>query len=115
MIKTLTCIECPIGCSMQVTVENGKVLSIEGNTCPRGKMYAEAEMIAPKRVITSTVRTEKGTLVPVKTDNPVPKQEIFEIVEKLKTVVCPLPVKIGDVLVENISNGVNLIATSNER
>ena len=51
MIKTLTCIECPIGCSMQVTVENGKVLSIEGNTCPRGKMYAEAEMIAPKRVI----------------------------------------------------------------
>ena len=114
MIKTLTCIECPIGCTVQVKLENGKVVSVEGNACPRGKIYAEAEVVAPKRVITSTVRAQNGKFVPVKTDNPVSKQEIFAIMEKINLVSCKLPVKIGDILIENIADGVNLIATSNE-
>ena len=52
MKKTLTCIECPIGCEIEVEVENGVVLSVKGNTCPRGKVYAEAEVVCPKRVVT---------------------------------------------------------------
>ena len=42
-LKKLTCIECPIGCDMEVELEDGKVLSVTGNSCPRGKLYAENE------------------------------------------------------------------------
>lgn len=113
-VKNLMCIECPVGCSIEVDLEDGKVVYIKGNGCPRGKMYAENEVICPKRVVTSTVRAENGKLVPVKTDRPVKKSEIFSVMEKINSVVCKLPVKIGDVLLKNISDDVNLIATNNE-
>ncbi|MCX7772918.1 MAG: hypothetical protein N2376_07385 [Clostridia bacterium] len=38
--KNLTCIVCPVGCSMEVTLEEGKIVNIEGNTCKRGAEYA---------------------------------------------------------------------------
>ncbi len=113
MIKTLTCIECPIGCELKVQMEGSEVLSVTGNACPRGKMYAMNETTCPKRVVTSTVRAENGVMVPVKTDVPVKKSEIFAVMEKINGVVCKLPVKIGDVLYENISDEANLIATGN--
>lgn len=112
-IVSLTCIECPIGCSIEVEMQDGKVVSVKGNACPRGKLYAENEVVCPKRVVTSTVRATDGTMVPVKTDKPVKKSEIFAIMEKINNTVCVLPVKIGDVLVENISDDANLIATGN--
>jgi CxxC motif-containing protein len=39
--------------------------------------------------------------------------EIFAVMEIVNKTICPLPVKIGDVLVENITGGVNLVATTN--
>ena len=115
MIKTLTCIECPIGCEIEVTVENGAVVSLKGNGCPRGKTYAENEVVCPRRVVTSTVRAENGKLVPVKTDRPVKKSEIFAVMEKINSLVCKLPVRLGDILFENISEDANLIATNDEK
>ncbi len=112
-VKKLTCIECPIGCDVEVTLEKGKVASVKGNSCPRGKSYAENEVVCPKRVVTSSVRAVNGEMVSVKTDNPIPKTEIFSVMEKINKTTCSLPVKIGDVLVENISDGVNLVATTN--
>ena len=34
--RELTCIGCPLGCPLVVNMENGAVLSVTGNTCPRG-------------------------------------------------------------------------------
>ena len=113
MKRTLTCIECPIGCQIEVTVKNGKVLSVRGNACPRGKAYAEAEVICPKRVVTSSVRAENGEMIPVKTDKPVRKDAIFDVMKKINATVCKMPVALGDVLVENISDDANLIVTGN--
>ena len=112
-VKKLTCIECPIGCEIEVELEGEKPVNVRGNGCPRGKIYAEDEVVCPKRVVTSTVRMRDGGLLPVKTDKPVKKAEIFEVMEKINKVVCELPVKIGDVLCENIAEGANLIATGN--
>ena len=109
MTKTLTCIECPIGCEIEVTLENGKVVSVVGNSCPRGKIYAEAEVVCPKRVVTSTVRAEDGEMIPVKTDRPVRKDAIFEVMEKINATVCKKPVALGDVLVANICDDANLV------
>ena len=41
--RVMNCIMCPMGCEMTVTVENGKVIDVKGNTCPRGAKYANDE------------------------------------------------------------------------
>lgn len=113
MIKTLTCIECPMGCEITVELENGEVKNVSGNSCPRGKIYASAEVICPMRVVTSTVRATNGEMIPVKTDKPVKKSKIFNVMQTINSIKCELPVKNGDVLVENISDGANLIVSGN--
>ena len=111
MIKNLTCIECPMGCSISVVVNDGVATEVTGNRCVRGKMYAENEVVCPKRVITTTVRLTNGDLVPVKTSTPVNKDQVFEIMQKINKVVANVPVRIGDVLVEDIGCGASLVAT----
>ncbi len=113
MKRALTCIECPIGCEIEVELEGGKVVSLTGNGCPRGKVYAEAEVVCPKRVVTSTVRAENGEMIPVKTDKPVRKNAIFEVMQKINATTCKMPVALGDILVENICDDVNLIVSGN--
>ena len=112
-IKKLTCIECPRGCSLKVTLENGVATNVRGNFCPRGKKYAESEVVRPVRVLTTTVRAENGRMVSVKTDAPVSKDLLFDALDKLKSVTCSVPIKIGDIVVENIFEGVNVISTCN--
>ena len=38
--KSFICINCPLGCPLTVTVENGEVKSVTGNTCKRGSYRA---------------------------------------------------------------------------
>jgi CxxC motif-containing protein len=113
IIKKLTCIECPIGCEMEAGVEDGKAVYVKGNSCPRGKMYAENEVVCPKRVVTSTVRTTDSRMLPVKTDAPVKKSEQFDLMKKINAVRVSAPVKIGDIIVEKIDGNANLVATGN--
>ena len=70
----LTCIRCPMGCAIHVEMENGQVVSVTGNTCPRGAEYAKSEATAPVRTVTSTVRALGGVrpVVAVKTVPDVP-------------------------------------------
>ena len=109
----LTCVECPMGCEIDVEVSDGKVLSVKGNTCPRGKAYAQNEVVCPRRVLTSSVRAKNGKMVSVKTDAPIKRADTFEIMEVLNTIVVDVPVKIGQVIKENITENINLVATSN--
>ena len=60
--RVMNCIMCPMGCEMTVTIENGAVTNVTGNTCPRGAKYANDEVTAPKRMLTSTVAVEGGML-----------------------------------------------------
>ncbi len=110
--KILTCIECPMGCSIKVVISENKVIAIEGNNCVRGKAYVENEVFCPKRVVTSTVKTTFDKMVAVKTDAPVKKTEIFAVMEKINSVTVTNKVNIGDILIKDIVEGVNLIATS---
>ena len=112
----LICIGCPLGCPLTVEMEGSEVKTVSGNTCPRGDAYARKEMTNPTRIVTSTVRVAGGRLamVSVKTASDIPKGKIFDCVKALKDVEVKAPVKIGDVIVENVAGtGVNLVATSN--
>lgn len=114
--RDLTCIGCPLGCQITVTMENGEVTDVKGNTCPRGDKYAREEVTNPTRVVTSIVKVEGGNLaaVSVKTKDVIPKGKIFDILDEIKPVVVKAPVKIGDVIVPNVAGtGVDVIATKN--
>ena len=105
----LTCVECPMGCRITVLLDGDKVLGVEGNTCARGKMYAENEVFDPKRVITSTVKLAGGGVLPVKTDKPVSKKDMFEVMKVINTLVASAPIKTGDVI-KNDVYGANIIS-----
>ena len=77
--RELTCINCPLGCQLTVTLENGAVAAVAGNGCPRGDRYARDEVCHPMRMLTSTVPVRGGALrrVSVKTAAPIPRERIF--------------------------------------
>ena len=117
MTKTeLTCINCPIGCFLTAYLENGEVVKVEGNTCPRGDRYARQEVVNPVRTVTSSVEVigSEKKRVSVKTVPEIPKDKIFDVMEVIKNKKALHPVKIGDILVERIAGTESkLIATSN--
>lgn len=116
MERELTCIGCPMGCQLRVEMENGEVLSVTGNTCKRGDVYARKEVTNPTRIVTSTVGVEGGSIraVSVKTAQDIPKDKIGACMEALKGVVVKAPVRIGQVIVHDVAGtGVDVIATKN--
>ena len=114
MIRELTCIICPRGCTLKVELEDKKIISVTGNGCPRGLKYAEDECINPQRTVTSTVRCEDGRVIAVKTDRTIPKDNVFECMKKINSVTAHLPLSIGDVIIEDVF-GANVVATENAR
>lgn len=112
--KEFTCIRCPLGCNVTATLENGKIVSITGNTCPRGAEYVTNELTDPRRIVTSLVKVEGGErpVVSVKTASDIPKGKIFDCLEELKKVKLTAPVHIGDVVISDVCGcGVDVVAT----
>lgn len=115
---SLTCIICPMGCSMEVEVETNasgqkKVLSVKDNGCKRGVQYAAKELQNPTRTLTTTIKVEGGELplVPVKTAGEVPKASLLQCMEVVRRASCKAPVKRGDVLIYDLlGTGVNVVA-----
>lgn len=111
MKRELTCICCPLGCTIAVEAEGKSIISIKGNTCKRGEDYAKSECINPVRTVTSTVMSKDNIPVSVKTDRPIPKDKIFECMEIINSTVVSAPVSPGDIIVENVF-GSNIVATA---
>lgn len=110
----ITCISCPMGCPLQVTLDGDKVTNVEGASCKKGITYAEVECTNPTRMMTSTVTLLGSPLrrLPIKTERPIPKGKIAEAARSLKGVEIKAPVAIGDTVVENIcGTGINMVAT----
>ena len=114
--RKLTCIGCPMGCPLTVVMNGEEVVSVTGNTCKRGNIYARKEVTDPTRIVTSTVRVSGGSIpmVSVKTKEDIPKDKIFECVRALKGIRVPAPVHIGDIILKNVADtGVDIVATKN--
>ena len=96
--KLITCINCPMGCRMTVTMENGEVVKVSGNTCKRGETYAHQECTRPLRMVTAVVKVRDSRMpLSVKTASPIPK----ELIQK-------------DVILADVcGTGVDVIATRN--
>ncbi len=113
--KIITCINCPMGCRMTVSMENGEVRSVTGNTCKRGETYAKQECTMPLRMVTAVVPVD-GSPMPlsVKTEKPIPKASIHDCMRALADVHPSLPIREKDVVLADVcGTGVNIIATRN--
>ena len=114
--KELTCINCPMGCLLTVTMDGDKITDVAGYTCPRGKTYAEKEVTNPTRIVTSTVRVTGGKRerVACKTESDIPKDKIFEVMEAINSASVQAPVVIGETLIADVAGtGVAVVATAN--
>lgn len=113
--KSLICISCPIGCHLEITLDDNKnVTNVTGNTCKRGIDYAKKEITNPTRFVTSTVKVKNGTeeRVSVKTQFDIPKAKIFDIMKEINKVTVNAPIKMDDIIIENVADtGVNIVAT----
>lgn len=106
--EQMTCIICPMGCSMEVRIEHDglekRVLSVRDNGCPRGEQYAFKEVRHPTRTLTTTVAVKNGEapLVPVKTTAEIPKQLLFSAMEILRRIVVDAPVSCGQIIIKDL-------------
>ena len=109
-MKELTCIVCPRGCRLKVD-DN---MVVTGNSCPRGEKYAINELTNPTRTITSSIRVDNRpyTLVSVKTDKPVPKDKMFDVMKEIDKLSIDAPTRIGQVVLTNVlGTDANIVIT----
>jgi len=106
MIRKYICIVCPNGCEIEVNVEGTTVLAIEGASCTKGKEYVEQEIINPQRNIATSVYVEGGVLplASVRLTKSIPKERIFDVIHEIKKVKLIAPVKMNQVVIENVLN-----------
>lgn len=111
--EIITCINCPVGCRMEVTHEGENVLSVKGNTCKRGDIYARQECVAPLRMITAVAPViDRDMPVSLKTRTPIPKKLIDDCMRAIMEKPFTAPIAAGDVLIADVcGTGVDVIAT----
>ena len=111
-MKDMVCIVCPVGC--RISVDEDRDYEVTGNKCPKGASYGKKELTFPTRTITSTVKIKNAihNRLPVKTSSEIPKNMIFDIMRELNKIEVVSPIKVGDVILENVLNtGVNIVAS----
>lgn len=116
MLKSFTCIVCPVGCSLQVEETGGVIERVMGNSCAKGQAYAVQEATSPVRNIATSIRIEGGRLplASVRLSAPIPKKDIFRAMEEIKKVTMAAPVHIGDVAVTHLLGlDVDVVVTKN--
>jgi CxxC motif-containing protein len=112
--QELICINCPLGCHLEVTKTEPDGWLVEGNQCNRGKTYAIKELTAPTRILTTTVIINNGILkrLPVRTNEALPKDKIFEAMKLINKITVNAPIEMGEVIITNIlDTGVDIIAS----
>lgn len=106
----LTCIMCPVGCSLKVEKMGNEVV-VSGNRCPRGAEYGKNEATCPKRMVTTVVKTATGTVC-LKTDRPIDKKLVDDCLRLTKTFEVSKDVKLGDIVCPNVcGSDVNFVVT----
>jgi CxxC motif-containing protein len=107
----MICIACPIACRLTV-MQSGPEVSVSGNRCARGDDYGREEFHAPKRIVTAVVPTDSMGFpcAPVRTDTPVARDRVRELLRTLYATRVSLPVHMGEVMIDDF-DGARVIFT----
>jgi CxxC motif-containing protein len=114
-MKELVCIVCPNGCALTINTE-GQSITVTGNKCPKGEIFAVTEETNPTRTICSTVKTAfpNVPVLPVRVSAEIPKNRISDVMCEINKIMVRESIKSGDAVIANVLGlGVDIIATSN--
>jgi len=112
--KKLTCIECPVGCILDIEYNKSRILSLEGNKCNKGEKFAHDEIIDPRRVLTTTIAIESDLFnrLPVRSRIAVPRGQVIDMIRKVKKMKVRAPVKAGDIIIKDfLESGIDIISS----
>lgn len=113
--KQFICIICPTGCKINVDFgDAGTIELIEGNRCKRGSQYVRDEMTDPKRTLTTVIGVRNGetAMCSVRTNKPVAKDLVLEMVKNVAKLEADAPLQVGQVIVKNImGTGADIVVT----
>lgn len=110
----LTCIGCPLGCPLQLSIVDGDIHEVHGYGCKRGEAYAIQEFTDPRRMVSTTVSCPNGLWprLPVKTVAPIPKDSVLAVVQQLHRLEVTPPVQMGQIILKNVAEtGITVVAT----
>lgn len=110
--KEIICVACPKGCRTEVVEKADEIIVVE-KICKQGKAYVRQEFKDPRRMLTTTVIVEKSPIrrLAVRTTAAIPKNDIRSCMAVLCSKSVSPPIKMGDVIVKNISDGIDVIAS----
>ena len=120
-LRELVCVVCPNGCPLRLEISEekpAKLLSLSGQGCPRGEIWARQEIENPLRTIASSVLVADGDfpLASVRTDAPIPLASVPAVMAEIRRLSVEAPVRIGDVLLAGPAGpACNVIATRSVR
>lgn len=112
--KEITCIVCPLSCKIKIKKGKNSSLSFIGQTCKKGRDYARTEYTHPCRYLTTTIRIKntKIPLLPVRSSQPLPKENLFPALNILKNKIAAAPIKCGEIIIKNIlDTKIDIVAT----
>ena len=108
----ITCIMCPVGCTLNVKKDASGKIVVSGNGCPRGAVYGEKEATTPERMITTVKKFKSGT-ISLKLDKPIDKTLIERCLREIATSPEPKSAKPGDIIIKNVcKTNCNVVVTS---
>ncbi len=118
-VASYVCINCPIGCPLQLVHEGDAIEEISGNECNRGAKYAKQEFVDPRRTFSTTIPIEGAAYsrLPVKLTGTVPKDRIMEAAAAIHELRAAAPVSLGQVFAHDLIGqaGVHVVATRTMR
>ena len=116
--KVVTCIVCPVGCEINVEFDSFGVQGLAGNQCARGASFAEEECLRPCRTLTTTIKVTGGAfpVAPVRTDKPIAKDQVFNVMALIRESVVSAPYSAGDVVLRGVAGtDANVVLTRGDR
>ena len=113
MTKEVTCIMCPLGCSIEVQIDGHEVSVKEGSRCKKGIKFAKMEAIFPGRILTTTMRTDTPgiPLLPVRSNKEIPKDQLMACMAVISKHPVRGRAKMGQQIITDILGlGVDIVA-----
>jgi CxxC motif-containing protein len=106
------CTGCPLGCRLEVDAVDDDVVEVRGFSCRKGERYGRQEHLDPRRPLSTTIWIDGAAIrrVPVRTAEPIPRDQVRAVVVALRGLRIAAPVQRGEVVVADIlGTGVDVI------
>lgn len=108
------CTGCPLGCRLEVDAVDDDVVEVRGFSCRKGERYGRQEHLDPRRPLSTTIWIEGAAIrrVPVRTAEPIPRDQVPAVVAALQGLRIAAPARRGEVVVADVlGTGVDVIVT----